>query len=123
MIEIRVFVDNVFSEGALDIFALAPHTLNLRFRCHALAYFQGGRVVMTLPAKPCATCQMFVSCNGSDVSLLSATVHRVNSIWVSPSDVLRAKRGDNGDSLLMAARIDNQQRGGDAALVIASLNS
>jgi hypothetical protein len=81
----------------------------------ASVYFQGGRVVMTLPAKPCVTCGMYVSSSGSDVSLLSATVHRVNSIWVSPADVLRTERRDNGDSRLMAARIDSQQRRGSAA--------
>ena len=92
-IQVRVFVDNVFSE----------------------AYFQGGRVVMTLPAQPCVKCAMYVSASGSDVASVSATVHRVNSIWVAPADVLRAERPDKGDSPLMAARIDREQRGGDTA--------
>ena len=70
---------------------------------------------MTLPAQPCVKCGMYVSASGSDVASVSATVHRVNSIWVAPADVLRAERPDKGDSPLMAARIDREQRGGDTA--------
>ena len=66
---------------------------------------------MTLPAKSCAACDVYVSASESGVSLISATVYSVKSIWVTPADVLKAERPDNGDSALMAARIHSQQRG------------
>ena len=80
------------------------------------AFFQGGRVAMTLPAKPCVTCEMYVVAE-SGASLLSAVVYTVKSIWVTPTEVLSTDRPDNGDTRLMSARIDREQLGGVPASV------
>ena len=115
-------MDNVFSEGAgatsKPLRATIVCTLGAQ---HLLvvgvvvaAFFQGGRVVMTLPAKSCVTCDMYVVADSS-VSLLSAVVYTVKSIWVTPTEVLSTERPDNGDTRLMSARIDREQLGGNPA--------
>eukprot|EP01043_Picozoa_sp_COSAG02_P039884 COSAG02_NODE_3183_length_7215_cov_13.727234_5_plen_134_part_00 len=64
--------------------------------------------------KSCVTCDMYVVADSS-VSLLSAVVYTVKSIWVTPTEVLSTERPDNGDTRLMSARIDREQLGGNPA--------
>eukprot|EP00937_MAST-01D_sp_MAST-1D-sp2_P003400 g3400.t1 len=86
-LELRVFVDNVFSE----------------------AYWQGGRVAMTVPTPANAVCDVSVSADAAGARLLSAVVYGVKSIWVAPGDVLRTPRRDGGDVEAVVRRIEAQQ--------------
>jgi len=68
-LSLRLYVDNTFTE----------------------AYFQGGRVVITMatPAVPEASVTVVAT---QPATLLSAKAWRVGSIWVSPEEVLRTPR-------------------------------
>ena len=88
-LELRVFVDNVFSE----------------------AYWQGGRVAMTVPSPPPAdgACGITVMADAAGAQLLSAVAYEVKSIWVSADEVLGTPRPDGGDVKTMLERISAEQ--------------
>ena len=97
-----------------DSFALLPTDLDLEVRMFldgntgaggaqyavAEAYFQGGRVAMTMPLNascavaadvPCAW-DASISARGENAMVLNATSHQLGSIWVSEEQVLRRAR-------------------------------
>merc|ERR1712039_1058462 len=69
-IEMRLFVDNTFTE----------------------AYWMGGRVAMTIVTPATEEADVVVSVNKDSVSLASATVYKVDSIWVTPEEVKNTPR-------------------------------
>ena len=91
-IEVRVFVDNVVAE----------------------VYWQGGRVVMTVPTRstcsgPSCAADMTIRADQSGITLVSADAWAMGSIWQSVEEVLAKPRPDGGRVELMTRRIDAQQ--------------
>merc|ERR1712241_1187088 len=69
-IDMRLYVDNTFTE----------------------AYWMNGRVAMTIDTPATEQADVILSADKADVTLESATVWHVNSIWVSPEQVKQTPR-------------------------------
>jgi len=78
-IDMRLFVDNTFTE----------------------AYWMGGRVAMTIVTAATEDADVTVGTDQTGVTLASATVWKVGSIWVSPEEVKKTPRMDGAAEVVV----------------------
>jgi beta-fructofuranosidase len=84
--------------GTVDTLKISPNDRSITLRVYVdntfcEAYWQHGRVAMTITTAATTEATMSVMSTDS-VSLESAKAWRVNSIWVSPKDVINTPRKD-----------------------------
>merc|ERR1712190_186052 len=82
--------------GTLQLLA-ADKTIDVRiFVDHTIAedYWMGGRVAMTAKVRATNAADVTVVAEGRSATLVSATAWKVESIWVTPEDVLKTPRLD-----------------------------